>query len=117
MHTKYSTKINTEVGADSLVVSAPTYSTTVLTATRVRFPSLGPLPIPPPFLHPILSCLLSTILSNKKGIKAPEKKYIYKKTTEAINNCVRQAKTGTFPQILQQACCIHFLEKINKEDE
>ncbi len=39
------------VGANSLVVSAPTYSATVLAATRVWFPSRGPLPIPLPSLH------------------------------------------------------------------
>ncbi len=62
-------KNRTEVSANSLVVSAPTYSTTVLAATRVRFPSQGPLPILLPSLHPMLSCLLSTILSIQ-GIKA-----------------------------------------------
>ncbi len=57
------------VGADSLVVSAPTYSAVVLTATRVRFPLRGPLLIPLPSLFPMLSCHLSTVLSIK-GIKA-----------------------------------------------
>ncbi len=60
------------VGADSLMVSVLTYSTTVLTATRVWFPSRGPLPIPLLSLHPILSCLLSPVLSNKKP--PPQKK-------------------------------------------
>ncbi len=61
-----STELWPTVGADSLVVSAPTYSITVLTVTQVRFLSLGPMQIPPPSLHPILSCLIII-----KGIKAP----------------------------------------------
>ncbi len=52
-----------DAGADSLLVSA-TYSTTVLAATRVQFPSRSPLPIPLPSLLPTLSCHLSTILSH-----------------------------------------------------
>ncbi len=53
-------------GANSLVVSASTYSATVLMATRVRFPSRGPLPILLPSLHPMLSCRHSTVLSTIK---------------------------------------------------
>ncbi len=40
-----------------------TYSTTALMVTRVRIQFCGPLPIPLPSLHTVLSCLLYTVLS------------------------------------------------------
>ncbi len=70
-------EINKHVGADSLVVSA----------TRVRFTSLGPLLIPPPSLHPLLSCLHSTVLSNNKRHKISQI-YIYIFKKKEINNHV-----------------------------
>ncbi len=46
---------------NSLMVSASTYSATVVTATRVQFLSRGPLPILVPSLLPVLFCCLLTI--------------------------------------------------------
>ncbi len=59
-----STKISMRFGADSLVVSVPTFSITALTVTWVRIPSRVFFAAPaPPSLHTMLSCHLSTIRS------------------------------------------------------
>ncbi len=59
---------------NSLMVSALTYSATVVTATRVRFSSRGPLPILLPSLLPVLFCCLPTILSIQ-GLKSLYKQW------------------------------------------
>ncbi len=67
----YRSKIDIPVGTNSLVVTAPTYSATALTATRVRFPSWSPLLILSPSLSTQCFPVSSLLSCPDKGRKPP----------------------------------------------
>ncbi len=76
---------NVIVGANRLVVSAPTYSATVAHGDPSLIPVSRSFADPTPLLYPMLSCHLSTVLSIK-GIKA--QKYNYNVKTYVHNKCI-----------------------------